>query len=150
MPLCLCKDSGGLQGIYPLFIPMYEIFSTGSYRTWLVGLGVPLINMDSCLSALSSVVGGRLRRPFLGGTFLRTSASPRGGAIIALPLHGIGLLFVSLLQSLPLISPLLPGIPLTLHTAELLRSCRPVLLTAVILVHEILPSPPYRTAAMPH
>ncbi len=37
-------------------------------------------------------------------------------AITALPLHGIGLLFVSLLQSLELISPLLPGIPLTLHT----------------------------------
>ena len=99
--------------------------------------------------ALSSVAGGRLRRPFLGGAFLRTSASPRGGAIIALPLHGflsgdlyifsraliclvaitalplhgIGLLFVSLLQSLELISPLLPGIPLTLHTG--LSSCGP-------------------------
>ena len=73
--------------------------------------------------AFSSVAGGRLRRPFLGGAFLRASASPRGGAIIALPLHGIGLLLVSLLQSLELISPLLPGIPLTLHAG--LSSCGP-------------------------
>jgi len=35
------------------------------------------------------VVGGRLQRPFLGGAFLRTSASPGGGATTALPLHGI-------------------------------------------------------------
>ena len=33
---------------------------------------------------------GRLRRPFRGVGFLRTSASPRGGAQIILPLHGIG------------------------------------------------------------
>ena len=35
------------------------------------------------------LIGGRLRRPFRGGAFLRTSASPRGGAMTALPLHGI-------------------------------------------------------------
>ena len=34
-------------------------------------------------------VGGRLRRPFRGDSFLRTSASPRGGAQIILPFHGI-------------------------------------------------------------
>ena len=87
------------RGFTHFLSPCAEFFSTGSSRSGLVfwcclrpptSLAQSGIVTDSCLAALSfSVFGGRLRRPFRGGAFLRTSASPRGGATTALPLHGI-------------------------------------------------------------
>ena len=74
----LGKDSTWFWGIYPLFVPCVKFFSTGSSNPGLVECGV----------AVSSVVGGHLRCPFIWLTLHRTSASPRGGAIIILPLHG--------------------------------------------------------------
>ena len=76
--------------------------STDSPRPGLVVGVLPLpptslaqsgIVTDPCLTALSSVVGGRLRRPFACAPFSAPRLSPRGGATIALPFHGICWLF---------------------------------------------------------
>ena len=72
----------------PTFYPHRLIF-------FLTGSWDAVILTDFVVGILLVEVGGRLRRPFRGGAFLRTSASPRGGAMIALPLHGIyGVFFV--------------------------------------------------------
>ena len=72
--------------------------STDSPRPGLVVGVLPLpptslaqsgIVTDPCLTALSSVVGGRLRRPFACAPFSAPRLSPRGGATIALPFHGM-------------------------------------------------------------
>ena len=70
----------------PTFYPMCEIFFRQARP---VRNSFFVVCPASASRHLVSLVGGRLRRPFRGGAFLRASASPRGGAQIILPLHGI-------------------------------------------------------------
>ena len=49
------------------------------------------------------LIGGRRRRPLVCMSFLRTSATPHGGATIALPFHGIqDVQFMNLVATDPL------------------------------------------------
>ena len=109
IPLCLGKDSEGLQGIYPLFIPM-----CGNFFNGLVPFGTRFLVLSPPPRLRSLSRGYRRTRAlrhlvsrwlvdvfdarFGGDSFLRTSASPRGGAQIILPLHGI---FVEIWISFP-------------------------------------------------
>ena len=78
------------RGFTHFLSPSVDFFLTGSWDA--------VILTDFVVGILLVEVGGRLRRPFRGGAFLRTSASPRGGAMIALPLHGIYGAFLSVFR----------------------------------------------------
>ena len=68
----------------------YRPVFVGGWYFWIPAMHRVAFQTISTLRLWSLLSGicGRLRRPFLGGAFLRASASPRGGAITALPLHG--------------------------------------------------------------